>query len=339
MYTSPKSSGYSILNTVVEDNGIGLHLGSDGAHPTVVCGNLFTANNEFEGAGGANGIYSNEGARKVLITANRFERHNTSAIFADIDEDRATPPVLQQDILVEGNTSVDDLSFAVVYNSSRVRVTGNDISARVGDKDFPGPASAIRIGARSHDVEVDRNRVRSASGNGIDVTDSGEPDREESAPTSVLVLKNKVQHAKLLGIDVSASGVREYEVRGNRVLANGGSGIHLGPRSDDALVTGNTALGNGVDDGLRLPGRVRRRERDRRHRRDREHLAGERGRHRRPKGHLQRPRRRRPARRRRQAPREEEAPRTAAQAVQGPQAGPPGPLRVHPPLLAVLTAG
>jgi hypothetical protein len=201
--------------------------------------------------GGANGIYSNEGARKVLITANRFERHNSSAIFfADIDDDRATPPVLQQDILIEGNTSVDDLSFAVIYNSSRVRLTGNDISARVGDEDFPGPASAIRIGARDHDVVVDRNRIRSASGNGIDVTNSGEPDREESAPTSVLVLKNKVQHAELLGIDVSASGVREYEVRGNRVLANGEVGIHLGPRSDDALVSGNTALGNGGDDGF-----------------------------------------------------------------------------------------
>jgi hypothetical protein len=67
MYTSPAHSGYSILNTVFEDNGIGLHLGSDGKHPTVVCGNLFTANNEFEGTGGANGIFSNEGAQDVLI--------------------------------------------------------------------------------------------------------------------------------------------------------------------------------------------------------------------------------------------------------------------------------
>ena len=251
MYTSPASSGYSILNTVFEDNGIGLHLGSDGAHPTVVCGNLFTANNEFEGAGGATGIYSNEGAGKVLITSNRFERHNTSAIFfADIDEDPATPHVLQQDILIEGNTSVDDLSFAVIYNSSWVRLTGNDIRARVGDEHFSGPASAIRIGARSHDVVVDRNRIRSAIGNGIDVTDSGDLRREASAPTGVLVLKNKVQHAELFGIDVSASGVREYEVRDNCVLANGEVGIHLGPRSDDARITGNTALGNGGADGF-----------------------------------------------------------------------------------------
>ena len=76
----------------------------------------------------------------MLITSNRFEGHNTSAIFfADVDED------------------------------------------------FPGPASAIRIGR---------------------------------------------------------AGVR---VRGNRALANGKVGIHLGPESDDALVTGNTAIDNSGD--------------------------------------------------------------------------------------------
>jgi hypothetical protein len=199
----------------------------------VVCGDLFTANNELEGTGGANGIYSDEGAQKVLITANRFERHNISAIFfTDIDQDPPTPPVLQQDILIEGNTSVDDLSFAVVYNRSRVRLTGNDISARVGDEKFPGPASAIRIGARDHDVVVDRNRIR--------VTNSGEPGREGSAPTSVLVLENKVQHAELLGIDVSASGVREYGTAGteNTWQENVGAtadprGICSAPAGDD----------------------------------------------------------------------------------------------------------
>ena len=35
MYTRPARSGYSILNTVFEDNGIGLHLGASGAHPTL----------------------------------------------------------------------------------------------------------------------------------------------------------------------------------------------------------------------------------------------------------------------------------------------------------------
>jgi len=62
--------------------------------------------------------------------------------------------------------------------------------------------------------------------------------------------EEQVQHAELLGIDVSASAVHEYEVRGNRALANGQVGIHLGPLADDAQVTGNVALGNGGADGF-----------------------------------------------------------------------------------------
>jgi hypothetical protein len=110
-------------------------------------------------------------------------------------------------------------------------------------------ASAVRIGARNNDVVVDKNRIRSASGNGIDVT-SGEPRRPATAPKNVSMLKNKVTHAELLGIDVTASAGREYEVRGNRALDNGKVGIHLGPRADDVQVIGNTALGNGGTDGF-----------------------------------------------------------------------------------------
>jgi hypothetical protein len=124
---------------------MGLHLGASGAHPTLACGNLFVANNEFEGQGGANGIYSDQGARQVRITANRFERHNNSAIFF-ADRNPRSPRVVQQDVLIQGNVSLDDLSFAVIFNSSRVRITGNDVKARVGDRRFLGPASAIRIG-------------------------------------------------------------------------------------------------------------------------------------------------------------------------------------------------
>ena len=49
MYTSPASSGYLIRDTIFEENGNGIHLGASGDHPTLVCRNRFTANNEFEG--------------------------------------------------------------------------------------------------------------------------------------------------------------------------------------------------------------------------------------------------------------------------------------------------
>ena len=61
MWTSPAHSGYLVRDTIFEDNGVGLQLGSSGEHPTLICRNRFQANNEFE-AGGF-GIFSDEGPR------------------------------------------------------------------------------------------------------------------------------------------------------------------------------------------------------------------------------------------------------------------------------------
>jgi hypothetical protein len=224
LYTSPGHSGYSIRNTVFKDNGIGVQLGSNGAHPTTVCRNRFIANNEFLGIGGGNGIYSNQGAQDVLITDNRFERHNGAAVlFADHEPgEPGEPGILQRNVRVEWNKSVDDRTFATFYASSRVRLTANVVRARVDDPQFITAVSAIFIGARNDDVVVRKNRVGSASGNGIDVTDSGEPGSTPSTPTNVVIKKNRVGHARIVG-------------------------VHLALGTDDVLVTGNKALDNALD--------------------------------------------------------------------------------------------
>lgn len=61
MYTSPDASGYVIRNTIFLDNGLGLYLNASGKALTKVRHNRFTANNEFEGLGAGNGIYSDQG--------------------------------------------------------------------------------------------------------------------------------------------------------------------------------------------------------------------------------------------------------------------------------------
>jgi hypothetical protein len=244
MYTSPAHSGYLIRDTIFQDNGHGLHLGASGSHPTLVCRNRFVANNEFEGATGAFGIYSNEGARQVLITSNRFERHNSAAIFL---ADEGTQP-RQRDLLIEHNKSVDDLSFATIFNSARVRLTSNWIQARVGDTKFPGPASAIFIGARNDDIVVQKNKITSASGNGIDLSNTGGNRSAGPPPTNVVVRKNKVAHTRLAGIEVSATGKGEYQVLANHSRNNTKFGIHFVPATTGGTVTGNTALDNGEFD-------------------------------------------------------------------------------------------
>jgi hypothetical protein len=214
MATSERHSGYLIRDTIFVDNGVGLDLGASGQGPSFVCRNRFVANNEFT-AGGGFGIFSERGARQVLITYNRFPGHIGAGVFF---ADRGHP---QRVILIDHNKSVDDLSFATLYNTSRVRVTHNSATARVGDTDFPGPASAIFIGARNDRVLVHRNRVHAASGNGIDVTPSAEPHqgKPNAAPTSITVSKNTAEHAKLAGLHM-ATGTAHVAVTANTALDN-----------------------------------------------------------------------------------------------------------------------
>jgi hypothetical protein len=63
----------------------------------------------------------------------------------------------------------------------------------------------------------------------------------------VIVRKNKVEHAQLSGIAVSATGAGQYRVLANHSRNNTLNGIHFAPATDGGTVTDNTALGNGVD--------------------------------------------------------------------------------------------
>jgi hypothetical protein len=214
MVTSERHSGYLIRDTIFVDNGVGLDLGASGEHPSFVCRNRVVANNEFT-AGGGYGVFSERGARRVLITYNRFEGHNSAGIFFG---DRGHT---QRDLLIDHNKSVDDLSFATLYNSSRVRVTNNSATAGVGDAKFPGPASAIFIGARNDRVLAHRNRVHAASGNGIDVTPSAEPNqgKDDAPPTNITVSRNTAEHAELAGLHM-ATGTLGVSVTANTALDN-----------------------------------------------------------------------------------------------------------------------
>jgi hypothetical protein len=168
MYTSPDHSGYDIRDTIFEDNGIGLYLGSSGDQTTIVCRNLFIANNEFEGTGGANGIYSDEGARDVSILSNRFEGHNGSGIFfAD-----STSSGHQQDIRVGWNKSIDDKTFATFFATAQLRMHRNLVRARLFDPNpvLNKPATAIFIGNKALRNGLDCQDQ--SSGNGTAGTDN-----------------------------------------------------------------------------------------------------------------------------------------------------------------------
>jgi nitrous oxidase accessory protein NosD len=238
--TSPDASGYEIRNTIFNDNGLGLYLHSKGEWRTNVRRNRFHANNEFEQPGAGTGIYSELGARCILIADNLFEEHNEAGIlFADTVEKSC--------IWVERNKSIDDHTFAAFYASTHLHLAANTVrSDRTGYPDL-APGSAIFIGARNKDVVVARNHITATDGNGIDVRDSkGSDALEDAAPQNVDVLKNKIRNAQQNGIDVAASGVKQYVVRGNHSSGNKGVGL-LVEKADDAFLANNIARGNKLD--------------------------------------------------------------------------------------------
>jgi hypothetical protein len=148
MTTSPSHSGYLVRDTIFEDNGVGLHLGASGEHPTLICRNRFIANNEF--ATGGYGIFADTRARRAVIAYNQFRRHNGAGVFL---ADRGG---VQRDLLIDHNRSVDDKSFATVYGSSRVRLTSNSAAtastspARASPGAVPpGPSTWSSPGTRS----------------------------------------------------------------------------------------------------------------------------------------------------------------------------------------------
>jgi hypothetical protein len=258
MATSEAASDYRIRNTIFFDNGIGLDLASNGRRGVEVLNNRFTANNEFEGAGAGYGIYSSRGLACALIADNLFELHNGGGIlFADsVDEDgNPLEPRLQRQVRIEGNKSINDLSFAALYASADVQVVANFV--RSEERGLTGPGSAIFVGARNRNILVKANHIKAASeGSGIDVRDSG-AGFDPEAPVNVDVLKNKVARAKDHGIDIAATGTEQYEVRGNLAVRNGKVGIHVGAPTEvgvpssgptGADLTRNTSLDNVVLD-------------------------------------------------------------------------------------------
>ena len=171
---------------------------------------------------------------------------------------------------------------------------------------------------------VQQNKIKSASGNGIDISNTGAGGVGTAPPENVVVRKNKVEHAQLSGIAVSATGAGQYQVLANHSRNNTLNGIHFAPATDGGTVTDNTALGNGVDcKDESGPENT---------------WTGNVGVTAQPPRPLHRPHPRRRARPRRQGPRQEEVEEAqeAPQEDQEAEEAPPGPVRLHPPLALLI---
>jgi hypothetical protein len=153
-------SGYQISNNIIQDNPIGLYLGSSGAFQTVVEQNLIRDNNN-PGAAGGTGIYSDQGLSNALIQDNRFAGDNFTAGMNLIG---AVGPVTN--VTVSTN-DFEDGNQLVLFNVDNSLVDANTFTGTTLN------GTAIFAGGGNDDLTISGNIITNRSGNGISVTDGG----------------------------------------------------------------------------------------------------------------------------------------------------------------------
>jgi nitrous oxidase accessory protein NosD len=237
VYTSPTFAGYTVENNIVRGNTIGVYLGSAGGNLTIVRRNLLEDNN-VAGSSSGNGIYSDQGAKGILIRVNEFnDNTNSGILFANAGVD-------QNNIVIQRNRGSDNATFVTLFDTTNSQVLLNrhtdTTNADDGDQ-----GSAIFVGGDNQGVLVQQNRLVNPAFSGIAVRDTL---GTAGNTTNIDVLDNVVINAENRGLDVTAEGTGAVQARFNELRDNDVDGIFFGDLTEDNLIRRNVALTNGVLD-------------------------------------------------------------------------------------------
>ncbi|MGB9377795.1 MAG: right-handed parallel beta-helix repeat-containing protein [Mycobacteriales bacterium] len=241
LYTSPSNSGYQVKSNVMRNNVMGLYLHSaaTGAQ-TVVQNNRFQTNN-LAGSSNGNGIYTDQSLRNALIKNNRFMgNQNSGLLIGDADG------IDNRNIIVTGNTSINDRTFFYVFQGFNIRVTNNTVQNSVADTAL---GSAIYIGDGStaeagtsgttRGVVVSGNRITRANWSAIAV---------RGASDNVDLISNTIAGAGNDGIDVTTTANGAVTATSNIITNSGANGIFFNSETASNSVRSNRATGSGDKD-------------------------------------------------------------------------------------------
>jgi hypothetical protein len=152
VYLVPSKSGYTVRNNIFRGGVFGLYLNSLGTTQSVVRHNFFDDNNGAGPASG-NGIYADQGSRKVLVEENKFEDHTNAAMVFD------TFLGPNSQLTIKNNSSVNDATLLAVFSSTDVDVVNNTFD---GPSNPDDRGSGILVGGSDTDVLIDGNSVTKA---------------------------------------------------------------------------------------------------------------------------------------------------------------------------------
>jgi parallel beta-helix repeat protein len=231
IYSSPAFSGYVVEDNLVTHNVFGYYFHSSGLYESVTRRNCFI-DNSVAGPANGNGVYSDQGLRNAVITANRFEKNfNASVVLAGA-------PGTQTDISVTCNTSVNDGSFAF-FN------VDHGVMSRNFSYNSSGSGYFV---AGCNKVDITCNVAIRATFSGVATNDPF----LVGPNTNILISKNLLMDNGEAGVSmrqiINSTAEYNYAVRNGRLEP--GDGIRLGAGALNNCVTHNVADRNRRD-GIR----------------------------------------------------------------------------------------
>jgi Right handed beta helix region/HYR domain len=227
-------SGYVFNHDVVQGNGSGLEIGSDGASPSTIANNCIRRNSNGVDAAGFQPL------RNVSINGNHFNAQQNGAIVLQAQQGADS----LSDLAITGNDSTGDapvpwgfVGFLALIDSERVTVIGNTATTSAAD--------AIWL-LGNHDLQIKGNTLRSAR-DGILFLHGNTGDPAQSA---INVTSNDIEGMQWDGIradsasaDDSPSLLDSY-IAQNTVVSNGRDGVHLGLGTSRNVIENNALRSN-----------------------------------------------------------------------------------------------
>jgi hypothetical protein len=234
------ASGGKVLNDILQDNGTGVSLNSEGfgiISNVVVEHNLFRHNNGGTMSNG-DGIFTSA-MQNVVITENKFSENKTSALGINNSTN----------VTMTYNKSVNDGSF-VVFTGTTNSVFSDNEGKHFGHKGtLPGAGdAAVAIGPGNSFLVINNNELDEGEGfisRGIAVTSIF----GTGTDMNLTIGYNEVEHFPASGITADATmTLTNARFLGNDSNHNGADGIFLAIGSSTNLLTQNEAHGNKVFD-------------------------------------------------------------------------------------------
>lgn len=207
---SSAGSNRRLLNTIVEDNTIGLSLNNDDDAATVIRHNEFR-DNDNPGAAGGTGIYGDAGINNVVIDENDFSGNPNTAM------NLASTGARNKDVEVTDNTF--DYTVLLI-NVDDAEVSGNSFTA--------DDATALLLdGVR--DVNVDDNSIAGAGFAGLrvaNVAGGSGPSRNVAVTGNTISGNNSTAATNRGGIRVDDDGYAGVlRAQFNRIVGNTVAGV------------------------------------------------------------------------------------------------------------------